>query len=170
MFIASATHTEVESSGGATCPVKWDALRSSVAGILFEKILYEHSAALRPGGDLLIELLKHDPSVQSLFCHAAWYCSSLTFSIQSTALPSSFSTMAMCVMDFLRHAGATIRTNCKLNSTQKREIATTQCIRNRASSNIVLRHIRTPHISESAAFIRFQISIPFFKLYAARCE
>src|SRR5438105_2028754 len=28
----------------------------------------------------------------------AWYCSSLTFSIQSTVLPSSCSTMAMCVI------------------------------------------------------------------------
>src|SRR5579871_5472690 len=30
--------------------------------------------------------------------HRAWYCSSLTCSIQSTDLPSSCSAMAMCVM------------------------------------------------------------------------
>jgi hypothetical protein len=69
MFIASATHTKVESSGGATCRVKWGTLRSSGAGILFDSILYKHLAALRPGHDLLIELLKHDTSVQILFSH-----------------------------------------------------------------------------------------------------
>src|SRR5438093_12179028 len=56
-------------------------------------LLYSKQISMRFDNQTLFMIV----SFYSTF-NQAWYCSSLTFSIQSTALPSSFSTIAMCVI------------------------------------------------------------------------